>query len=41
MTSWHEEIEFIDMFNWVGEKLKELFPLINVVGNYEKPTIIE
>ena len=41
MTSWHEEIEFVEKFNELGNMLKEVFPAIEITGNNEKPWAIE
>lgn len=40
-TTWHEEADFCEKFNELGNTLNSFFPNIEIIGNYEKPRIIE
>ncbi|KRW98716.1 hypothetical protein PPERSA_00304 [Pseudocohnilembus persalinus] len=41
LTGWHQEIEFVEVFNDIGIFLKEVFPNIIVKGNQIKPSKME
>lgn len=36
-TTWHEEADFAEKFNELTVKLKETFPNIEIIGNYDEP----
>ena len=35
MTTKHDEFDFATKFNEFGEKFKELFPNIEIIGNWD------
>ena len=38
MTSWHSEVDFIGHFNSLSEHLKDIFPKIDCISNWDIPT---
>ncbi|EAR94166.2 concanavalin A-like lectin/glucanase family protein (macronuclear) [Tetrahymena thermophila SB210] len=40
-TTWHEEADFCEKFNELGLLLQNLFPNVEIIGNFDKPKIIE
>lgn len=35
-TTWHQEADFANKFNDIGGILKDMFPNIEVIGNWDK-----
>ncbi|CAK81396.1 unnamed protein product (macronuclear) [Paramecium tetraurelia] len=40
-TTWHNEADFANKFNEIGQILKDLFPNIEVIGNWDKTQQLE
>jgi len=38
-TTWHEEADFVEKFNELSAKLKESFPNVEILGNYDEPQV--
>ena len=38
-TTWHEEADFVEKFNELSAKLKESFPNVEIIGNYDEPSV--
>lgn len=41
MSTSHEEADFCEKFNELGLALSNTFPNIEIIGNYERPPILE
>ena len=37
MTSWHSEIDFLEHFNSLSENLKDIFPKVECISNWDIP----
>jgi hypothetical protein len=37
---WHSEDQYIDEFNSLGDGILAIFPKVQIVGNYDKPSML-